>query len=66
MDEGEMTKLDEISFDESGIAPVVMQDAATGEVLTLAYANREAVEKTLHSGEAYFYSRSRGALWRKG
>lgn len=61
-----MTKLDEISFDESGIAPVVMQDAATGEVLTLAYANREAVEKTLHSGEAYFYSRSRGALWRKG
>lgn len=61
-----MTKLDEIRFDESGIAPVVMQDAATGEVLTLAYANREAVEKTLQSGEAHFYSRSRGAMWRKG
>ena len=61
-----MSKLDEISFDESGIAPVVMQDAATGEVLTLAYANREAVEKTLDSGEAHFYSRSRGELWRKG
>ena len=61
-----MTKLDEISFDESGITPVVMQDAETGEVLTLAYANHEAVEKTLQSGEAHFYSRSRGALWRKG
>jgi phosphoribosyl-ATP pyrophosphohydrolase/phosphoribosyl-AMP cyclohydrolase len=61
-----MNKLDEISFDESGVAPVVMQDAETGEVLTLAYANREAVEKTLESGEAHFYSRSRGSLWRKG
>lgn len=61
-----MSKLDEIRFDESGIAPVIMQDAATGEVLTLAYANREAVEKTLHSGEAHFYSRSRDSLWRKG
>jgi len=61
-----MTKLDEIRFDESGLAPVVMQDARTGEVLTLAYASREAVEKTLESGEAHFYSRSRGALWRKG
>ena len=61
-----MSKLDEIRFDESGIVPVIMQDAATGEVLTLAYANREAVEKTLHSGEAHFYSRSRGELWRKG
>lgn len=63
---GEVTKLDEIRFDEAGVTPVVMQDAATGEVLTLAYANREAVEKTLGSGEAYFYSRSRDALWRKG
>lgn len=62
----ETSKLDGISFDEAGVAPVVMQDAATGEVLTLAYANREAVEKTLQSGEAHFYSRSRGALWRKG
>lgn len=61
-----MSKLDEIRFDESGIVPVIMQDAATGEVLTLAYANREAVEKTLHSGEAHFYSRSRESLWRKG
>lgn len=63
---GEMSKLDEIRFDEFGVAPVVMQDAETGEVLTLAYANRESVEKTLRSGEAHFYSRSRDALWRKG
>ena len=61
-----MSKLDEIRFDESGVAPVIMQDSATGEVLTLAYANREAVERTLHSGEAHFYSRSRQELWRKG
>jgi phosphoribosyl-ATP pyrophosphohydrolase/phosphoribosyl-AMP cyclohydrolase len=44
----------------------VAQDASTGEVLTLAYANREAVERTLETGEAYYYSRSRRELWRKG
>ena len=53
-------------FDENGLVPVVAQDAATGDVLTLAYANREAVEKTLASGEAHYYSRSRAELWRKG
>lgn len=62
----EAGKLDGVRFDEAGLAPVVMQDAETGEVLTLAYANREAVEKTLQSGGAHFYSRSRGSLWRKG
>ncbi|MDQ4127234.1 MAG: bifunctional phosphoribosyl-AMP cyclohydrolase/phosphoribosyl-ATP diphosphatase HisIE [Actinomycetota bacterium] len=58
--------IDGIEFDGSGLVPVVAQDAATGEVLTLAYANREAVEKTLSSGEAHYYSRSRAELWRKG
>jgi phosphoribosyl-ATP pyrophosphohydrolase/phosphoribosyl-AMP cyclohydrolase len=57
---------DNVGFDESGLVPVVAQDATTGEVLTLAYANREAVEKTLSSGEAHYYSRSRAELWRKG
>jgi len=57
---------DKVQFDESGLVPVVAQDAATGDVLTLAYANREAVEKTLSSGEAHYYSRSRSELWRKG
>lgn len=52
--------------DETGLVPVVSQDAETGDVLTLAYANEEAVEKTLATGEAHFYSRSREELWRKG
>jgi phosphoribosyl-ATP pyrophosphohydrolase/phosphoribosyl-AMP cyclohydrolase len=56
----------EIRFDERGLVPVIAQDATTGAVLTLAYANREAVERTLESGEAHYYSRSRGELWRKG
>ena len=53
-------------FDENGLVPVIAQDVATGDVLTLAYANREAVEMTLSSGEAHYYSRSRSELWRKG
>jgi phosphoribosyl-ATP pyrophosphohydrolase/phosphoribosyl-AMP cyclohydrolase len=57
---------DRVKFDRNGLVPVVAQDAATGDVLTLAYANREAVEKTLSSGEAHYYSRSRSELWRKG
>ena len=58
--------VDKVEFDENGLVPVVAQDASTGDVLTLAYANREAVEKTLASGEAHYYSRSRAELWRKG
>ncbi len=55
-----------IHFDENGLVPVVTQDADTGEVLMLAYANREAVEQSIETGEAFYYSRSRGELWRKG
>ena len=55
-----------IRFDERGLVPVIAQDANTGAVLTLAYANREALEKTLETGEAHYYSRSRQELWRKG
>jgi phosphoribosyl-ATP pyrophosphohydrolase/phosphoribosyl-AMP cyclohydrolase len=58
--------VDRVRFDGTGLVPVIAQDAATGEVLTLAYANREAVAKTLASGEAHYYSRSRSELWRKG
>jgi phosphoribosyl-AMP cyclohydrolase / phosphoribosyl-ATP pyrophosphohydrolase len=61
-----VSTVEEISFDERGLIPVIAQDAATNAVLTLAYASREAVEKTLASGEAHYYSRSRGELWRKG
>ena len=55
-----------IRYDEGGLVPVVAQDVDTGEVLMLAYASREAVEKTLSSGEAHYYSRSREEIWRKG
>ena len=56
----------EIRFDEQGLVPCVMQDARTGEVLTLAYMNEEALARTRESGEVHFWSRSRGELWRKG
>ena len=61
-----MSAPEEIRYDGGGLVPVVTQDADTGEVLMLAYANREAVEKTVETGEAHYYSRSRGELWRKG
>ena len=61
-----MTGPREIRFDERGLVPVVAQDATTGEVLMLAYANGEAVGKTQETGEAHYYSRSRGELWHKG
>jgi phosphoribosyl-ATP pyrophosphohydrolase/phosphoribosyl-AMP cyclohydrolase len=58
--------VDEIVFDENGLVPCVMQDARTGEVLTLAYMNEEALERTRSTGEMHFFSRSRGELWHKG
>mgnify|MGYP001627233409 CR=1 FL=1 len=58
--------LGQVRFDEKGLVPVVVQDARTGEVLTLAYANREALEETLRTRRSTFFSRSRGTLWRKG
>jgi len=56
----------EINFDERGLAPCVAQDASTGEVLTLAYVNAEALERTTETGEMHFWSRSRDELWHKG
>lgn len=58
--------LDDLRFDEHGLLPVVVQDAGTGAVLMLAFANREAIERTLATRQAHFWSRSRQALWRKG
>lgn len=58
--------LDALRFDERGLVAAIVQDAFTGRVLMLAWANREAVERTLASGEAWFWSRARGELWRKG
>jgi phosphoribosyl-ATP pyrophosphohydrolase/phosphoribosyl-AMP cyclohydrolase len=56
----------EIAFDDRGLVPVVVQDWGTGEVLTLAYANAEAVERTRRTGELHLWSRSRQELWHKG
>ena len=56
----------EIKFDERGLVPCVVQDAASGEVLMLAYMNEEAIARTRESGEMHFYSRSRRELWHKG
>jgi len=55
-----------LAFDERGLVPCVAQDWRTGEVLTLAYMNREALDRTLDSGDMHFWSRSREELWRKG
>jgi phosphoribosyl-AMP cyclohydrolase / phosphoribosyl-ATP pyrophosphohydrolase len=55
-----------IQFDDRGLVPCVVQDAGTGEVLTLAYMNREALRRTRASGETWFWSRSREELWHKG
>jgi phosphoribosyl-ATP pyrophosphohydrolase/phosphoribosyl-AMP cyclohydrolase len=56
----------EIAYDERGLVPVIVQDWHSGEVLTLAYANAEAVRRTRESGELHLYSRSRGEQWHKG
>jgi len=59
--------LDSLDFGKSeGLVPIVVQDARTGETLMLAYANRDALEASLSSGEMHFWSRSRDELWRKG
>jgi phosphoribosyl-ATP pyrophosphohydrolase/phosphoribosyl-AMP cyclohydrolase len=55
-----------VRFDEHGLVPCVMQDWRTGEVLTLAYMNDEALRRTRETGEVHFYSRSRGEIWHKG
>ena len=58
--------IETIEFDERGLAPCVIQDAATGEVLTLAYVNAESLQRTLETGELHLWSRSRDELWHKG
>ena len=58
--------LAEIRWDEQGLVPVIAQEATTGKVLTLAWANREALAATAQEGRAVYWSRSRQKLWRKG
>jgi phosphoribosyl-AMP cyclohydrolase len=61
-----MTIPNEVVFNEQGLIPVVAQDHVTGRVLMVAYMNRDALDATLTTGRAVYYSRSRGELWRKG
>lgn len=63
--EGE-SAMESIRWDERGLAPAVVQDAHTGQVLMMAYMNGESLARTLDSGETWFWSRSRGELWHKG
>ncbi|HIO42232.1 MAG TPA: bifunctional phosphoribosyl-AMP cyclohydrolase/phosphoribosyl-ATP diphosphatase HisIE [Aquifex sp.] len=58
--------LKNLKFDDRGLIPVVAQDYRTGEIRMVAYANEEAVKKTLETGYAHYYSRSRQKLWKKG
>ena len=61
-----MSWIEQVKFDERGLVPVVAQDARTGEVLMLAWANAEALGLTQQTGRAHYWSRSRGELWKKG
>ncbi len=60
------TVLETLSFNADGLIPAIAQQHDTGEVLMMAWMNREAVETTLREGRGVYWSRSRGALWRKG
>ena len=58
--------LDQVKYDDKGLVSVIVQDFQNGQVLMFAFANREALEKTLETGKTHFWSRSRGRLWMKG
>jgi phosphoribosyl-AMP cyclohydrolase len=58
--------VDEVKWDHQGLVPAIAQDATTGRVLMLAWMDRAALETTARTGEAVYYSRSRGRLWHKG
>jgi phosphoribosyl-AMP cyclohydrolase / phosphoribosyl-ATP pyrophosphohydrolase len=60
------SRLSAVRFGVDGLVPVVAQDARSGDVLMLAFANREALDRTLETGLAHYYSRSRATLWQKG
>ena len=61
-----MSWLDEVKWDDQGLVPAIAQDHATGQVLMMAWMNRESLQLTLQEGRVIYWSRSRGKLWRKG
>lgn len=56
----------DLKYDSHGLIPAIIQDSANGEVLMMAYMNRDSIEKTLATGFTHFWSRSRGKMWKKG
>lgn len=66
MTEESKMDIDKLKFKENGLIPVIIQDYSDQKVLMHAYMNKEALERTLETGEVYFYSRSRKKLWKKG
>lgn len=64
--ETEVRGIDDIKYDGRGLVPAIVQEKESGEVLMLAYMNRESLARTLETGRTWFYSRSRQELWAKG
>jgi len=62
----ETLNVDEVAFDDRGLVPAIVQDVENGDVLMMAWMNRESLERTLQEGRTVFWSRSRRELWRKG
>jgi len=61
-----MQAIDQLKFDQNGLIPAIVQDAATGRVLMMAWMNRQSLEETIRRGQTVFWSRSRKKLWIKG
>jgi phosphoribosyl-AMP cyclohydrolase len=59
-------QLSNLKFDSNGLIPAIIQDSASGEVLMMAWMNRDSLDKTLATGQTHFFSRSRNKLWLKG
>jgi phosphoribosyl-AMP cyclohydrolase len=61
-----MKLLDDVKYDPNGLIPAIAQDDATGDILMMAWMNRESLEETVRTNRAVYFSRSRNKLWRKG
>ena len=62
----EITGIDDLTYDERGLIPAIVQEESTGRVLMLAYMNKESLGRTLETGRTWYFSRSRQELWPKG
>ncbi len=65
-DEKEVSSLEDLTYDDKGLIPAIVQDYQDSQVLMVAYMNRESLKRTLKEGETWFFSRSRKELWHKG